>query len=69
MWTAARAFAAHAVRGPVTASATFHAPVLLPSTVVYASAGPDFTVRGPDRPDGTPGRLHVSGRAVPLEAA
>ncbi|MGV9659430.1 MaoC family dehydratase [Streptomyces koyangensis] len=69
MWTAARAFAAHAVRGPVTASATFHAPVLLPSTVVYASAGPDFTVRGPDRPDGTPGRLHVSGRAVPLPAA
>ncbi|MFD4988110.1 MaoC family dehydratase [Streptomyces sp. NPDC058374] len=66
MWTAARAFAAHGVRGPVRASAAFHAPVLLPSTVLYAAAGPDFELRGPDRPDGTPGRLHVTGRAVPL---
>ncbi|MFD6830772.1 hypothetical protein CH313_00300 [Streptomyces sp. TSRI0384-2] len=69
MWTAARAFAAHSVRGPVTASATFHAPVPLPSTVVYAAAGADFAVRGPDRPDGTPGRLHVTGRAEPAAPA
>lgn len=68
MWTAARAFAAHGVRGPVRVSAAFHAPVLLPSTVLYAAAGADFEVRGPDRADGTPGKLHVSGRAVPLAA-
>ncbi|WSP83131.1 MaoC/PaaZ C-terminal domain-containing protein [Streptomyces sp. NBC_01235] len=62
MWTVARCLAAQGTPPAVHIRAEFRAPVLLPGTVLFATDGKRFELRGADEP----GRLHVTGRVDPL---
>ncbi|AEW95822.1 MULTISPECIES: MaoC family dehydratase [Streptomycetaceae] len=64
MWTLARCVAELGDDpGPVRVQVRFTAPVLLPSTVTYATDNGRFEVRA-NGPGGVPGRLHLTGSAA-----
>ncbi|MGH4032413.1 MaoC family dehydratase [Actinomycetota bacterium Odt1-20B] len=65
MWTVARCLAEYGTSGPepVRVRAEFKAPVLLPTTVTYASEGSAFELRGGKEGE----RIHVRGEVLPLD--
>ncbi|MFI9775663.1 MaoC family dehydratase [Streptomyces sp. NPDC051956] len=57
MWTLARCLAEHGAEGEVQVRTAFKAPVLLPTSVTYASRGPAFELRSATR-------THVTGEVL-----